>query len=295
MKNAIYNVIHLAFKKNITTISALDSTPYIKDLYFTCCQEYAKLALKPGATSPRNIRLNRALGYDTNMDDLITDSCIKLFLKFPYLVKKYVALNEAPENYSSEEKINRFNSILNSIISTLLLDSYNKISIKTEYEEYDSMGNKRKIKRKSIPNTISLETNQNKSSDSNNIICLKDSLSSSAVSTEKRILSREAIMNYLNLYENDPQEFLNILSIGLGIKNSDFKKILEMNSRKLVFNTFIKYFSSRYDVPSALKYIDFFTEEELTYTGVIESSKQISNSRSACKTRLANYRKYSNT
>jgi len=286
-------------KKSNTIYSALEAAAVNNEIksmvptgqYWLAAKQYAEKKLKPMAATGKNDMLNQAMGYDTNNADLIQDVIVKLIVRYEYLARKFNKINQS-KTASAEEKTAEFNKILSTVIPSLLADEWCHVSEETAYEELDENGKPVQKTGKGVRAThtaISLDQNQSSSEGSGDEVTLMDCLSSPDISAADRAVSAEAITDYMGQLIDYPRQFLGFMSMCVGISTGELIDRISCTSYSAVFNEVLELFSIQYECPALLNLKNYYSEKDLTYTGVMPLEKVLSNDRSFGKKRIKKY------
>lgn len=263
----------------------------VTDTYFIESQKYVKKCLSK-IHHDRISALNNAYGYENNNknEDLISIGTLQLYQRFHYLVKKF--FEHTVNSESEEETIKKFNGAVALIIPSMLTDMFRKVSSTQTYEDVNPLTGEKITKsgRGVHPTVSTISIDKNNSTEADEEITIGDSLISSEVSQEQRLISRESIIDYLTPIINSPRELLGFMCVYLDISADE---IINMMSKKIsmsnIFTKVCKRFSIQYDVPEIMYLTKQFSENDLTYSGKMEIKKQLSNERSLAKNKVKRY------
>lgn len=299
MKN---ETIYTALKASATTKIDTFGNEYLEistgssptHAYWIAAKHYAERTLKPMISTGKTSMLNVGMGYDaTTNDDLIQDAILKFASRYNYFVSKFNELNSTSS--SQEDKASEFNRIVSTTIPSMLADSWRKISEETEYEDYDSEGNRITKVGKGLRGThssISLFSNQNKSANgSEDEVALVDCVAASDISALKMIESSDFIKDCLNQLIEVPRQMQGFMAMYSDISSNDILKMIKNgNSNKNIFNYILKLFSLQYECPELLSmFMDHYSESQLTYTGSMDMKKVLDNERSFGKKKVKSF------
>lgn len=286
-RNAVNNFINPDSPNYISELNdaVKNNTIPVTDEYWIECQKYARKCLAK-TPSEKLSTLKTAYGYE--YDDLVDECTIRLFNRFQYLVGKFFETL----NCSPEDAIKRFNGAVALIIPSFLTEMWRKVSSEQEYEETDTLtAQKTKKRGKGLHKTLlTTSIDQNNSSDSDEDVTLLNTLISNEPSAEAKLISRESIMNYISVIADSPRELLGFMCVMLDISADDIIDMMsEGMSMTYIFSQVCSRFSAQFDIPSLMYLAERFTEESLTYSGVMSQKKQLSNERSSGKKKVKQY------
>jgi hypothetical protein len=203
-----------------------------------------------------------------------------------------VDITNDEQHFSEAEALHRFNKCIGTIIPSMLGDLYRRVSQTVEYEETDTTTGKKVRKTgkglRSTNSCLSLDYKSPTESDSETSFL--DYLSDSGLSAECRLLSNEAILEYLHLLESNGFELLGFMSQAIGMKNKELSDLLDSYECIEVFPYICRKFASCFDCPDALRYCSAYTEEDFLYYGDMTTASLISHSRSKAKARVKGFR-----
>lgn len=290
VKNAISNSINFNAESYLDELKAAINNHSIHPTteYWVEAQKYAKIVLK---STEKTAVLNAAYGYtnDGKNEDLISDATIRLSKRFDYLLKKFY--EHTCNSKSEEEVIKKFSGAVALIIPSLMTEMWRNVSTEQKYDEIDKLTGKKTSKTgKGLRKThLTVSIDQNNAPDSDEEITLADSLVSNDIATDERLFSRDAIMDYITPLVNSPRELLGFMCVVLDISADEIISMSSDMTMTEIFTEVCSRFSNQYDIPAIMYLAKRYNENELTYTGVMEQKKQLSNERSAGKTKVKKY------
>lgn len=262
--------------------------------YWIAAKQYAEKTLKPMISTGRTAMLNVGMGYDaTTNDDLIQDAIVKFVSKYSYFVSKFNEINSSTN--SQEEKATEFNRIVSTTIYSYLADLWRKISEETEYEDYDSEGNKITKVGKGLRGThssISLFSNQNKSANGpEDEVALVDCIAASGISALEMVESSDFIKDCISQLIEVPRQMQGFMAIYTNFSSNDILRMIKNgSSNKNIFNYILNLFSFQYECPELLDlFTDRYSESQLTYTGSMDMKKVLDNERSFGKKKVKSF------